>query len=118
MPRRTPLLFHLHSDFRVTASSCTVVVVAKETVVGVTAVLELVLNNFLLTTIRGLVVVVGLTVVDVTVVGVVPDRIAGRVRFLKNGTVDKVLGVVFGGKDCEGAKEVVGADVVLLLVYL
>lgn len=66
-----------------------------ETLVGITVVLELVLNSFLRTTRRGL-LVVGLAVVDVAV-GVVPDRIAGRVRFLKKGTVDKVLGVELGG---------------------
>lgn len=68
---------------------------AKETLVGITVVLELVRNSFLRTTRRGL-LVVGLAVVD-DGVGVVPDRIAGRVRFLKKGTVDKVLGVELGG---------------------
>lgn len=66
-------------------------------------------NSFRLTTIRGLYDVVdrGLAVVVVVVV-VVGDRMAGRVRFLKKGTVDWVIGVVFGTSD----------DGVVVLVYL
>lgn len=58
---------------------------------------ELVRNNLRLTTIRGLFVVdTELVVVVVVVVG---DRMAGRVRLRKKGTVDWVIGVVFGTSD-------------------
>lgn len=69
--------------------------VAAGTTVGGT-VPALVLNNFRRTTSVGL-LVTGRAVVVVEVVVVVPARIAGRVRFLKNGTVAWLLPGVDSG---------------------